>query len=77
VLPLKKIYKAMAAETPTTQTGLRFPDDLLNKLKYIAWFERETFTDKVISMTEAEIKSFEKKNGAITDDQIKKALKKK
>lgn len=60
----------------TIQTGMRFPADLLEKLKYIVWHDRTTFTDKVVEMTEAEVNKFEKKNGEITADQIKKALKK-
>ena len=47
-------------------TGLRFPQETLNKLKYISWHDRETFTALVLDMAEKRIKTFEKANGEIT-----------
>lgn len=62
--------------TIKTPTGIRFPEETLNKLKYIAWYERTTLTDRIIGIADEDINKWEKKNGAITPDQIKKALKK-
>lgn len=52
---------------------MRLPNDTLNKLKYIVWFERTTFTDLMNKLSEAEIKRFEKANGEITDVELSKA----
>ena len=60
----------------TTFTGIRVPDETLSKAKYIAWFERETFTGRVLNLIDADIAKWEKKNGAITPEMISKAVKK-
>jgi len=60
----------------STFTGIRFPDATLKKAKYISWFERETFSARVINLIENDIAKWEKKNGTITEAQIKQAMKK-
>ncbi len=62
--------------TDKTFTGFKIPNEVLAKAKYIAWFERETLTAKIVDYLDSEILKFEKKNGAITDEQIKKSAKK-
>lgn len=72
---LYNIY-AMSKDTPQKKTGtmpVRMPEDVLSKVKYIAWHDRETNTAVFIAACEALIKTWEKKNGGITDDMIKKA----
>ena len=49
---------------------MRLPNDTLNKLKYIVWFERTTFTELMNKLSEAEIKKFEKANGEVTEKQL-------
>jgi hypothetical protein len=61
----------------STQTGIRIPDETLSKAKYIAWFERETFTDRLVTLLDADISKWEKKNGPITPEQISQSEKKK
>jgi pullulanase/glycogen debranching enzyme len=58
-------------------TGFKIPDNTLAKVKYIAWHDRVTLTDMVVKHFENDIAEFEKKNGAITDEQLKKVAKKK
>ncbi len=58
------------------QINFRLPEDLLQKLKYIAWHDRKSITDTYVEGITDQIKKFEKVNGAITEDQISKALKK-
>ena len=60
----------------STFTGIRMPNTTLKKAKYIAWFERETFSSRVINLIDNDITKWEKKNGAITESQIKQAIKK-
>ena len=43
--------------------NLRMDVDTANKLKYIAWHDRETFTDVMHAAAERQIKEFEKKHG--------------
>jgi len=57
----------------TKQMSLRISTETMDKLKYIAWFDRESFTDLIIAMSEEKIKKFEKANGAITDELLEKA----
>ena len=57
----------------TKQTGIRFEEESLLKLKYIAWFDRTTVTDIIATETDAKIKDWEKTNGAITPKQIEDA----
>lgn len=57
-------------------TGFRIPEEMLGKAKYIAWFERETLTARVLALLEADIAKWEKKNGAITPELVAKAEKK-
>lgn len=57
-------------------TSMRFHEETLEKLKYIAWFERVTFTDTVVSMANDHIAKWEKKNGDITPELAAKAVKK-
>jgi hypothetical protein len=59
-----------------TVTGLRFPEIVLNKLRYISWYERKTFTEIIISLSEKCISDFEQENGLITEEQISKIQKK-
>jgi len=67
----------MTEGKPTTQTGIRIPDDTLGKAKYIAWFERETLTARLVELIDVDIAKWEKKNGAITPEMIAKATTKK
>jgi predicted DNA-binding protein len=64
------------SEVPTTQTGIRIPNENIEKLKYIAKVTYVTFTDVVNDSLNDTIGKFEKKNGVITEEQIKKVLKK-
>lgn len=57
----------------TKQTGIRFNEDLLNKLKYAAWHERVTLTEYITGACEKAIATFEKKQGGITDKELKEA----
>jgi len=66
----------MQENRKSTQTGIRIPDDTLSKAKYIAWFERETFTDRLVALLDADITKWEKKNGVITPELAVKAVKK-
>lgn len=56
--------------------GFRIPDDIQGKAKYIAWFERQTLTDRVIELISSDIKKWENENGQITPDMIAKSVKK-
>jgi len=67
----------MAENRKSTQTGIRIPDDTLSKTKYIAWFERETLTDRLVNLLDADIARWEKKNSPITPEMIAKSEKKK
>lgn len=67
----------MAENRKSTQTGIRIPDDTLSKAKYIAWFERETLTDRLVNLLDADIVKWEKKSGTITPEMIAKSEKKK
>lgn len=55
------------------QLNFRIEEDILNKLKYIAWFDRDTITDTYINAVSEKIDKWEKKNGKITDEMIEKA----
>lgn len=59
----------------TSKKNVNFRQDveIINKLAYIAWHDRETVTDIYNSLAEAHIKKWENKNGAITDKQLKEA----
>jgi hypothetical protein len=54
-----------------TFTGFKIQNEVLEKAKYIAWFERKTLTSKVEEFLENDISKFEKKNGLIAKDQLK------
>lgn len=54
-------------------TSFRLKSLVRDKILYMAWYERENITDIVNKVLESEIAKFEKKNGVITDEQIKKA----
>jgi malonyl CoA-acyl carrier protein transacylase len=63
-------------EQETKHTALRFPIDTFEKLKYIAWYNRDSFSNVVLTGAEDQIKKFEKANGTITDSQLKELEKK-
>lgn len=56
-------------------TGFRIPEETLSKAKYIVWFERETLTERVLALLEADIAQWEEKNGVITPELAAKAVK--
>lgn len=56
-----------------TFTGFKIPNDVLEKAKYIAWFQRKALTSKIVDFLKVDIASFEKKNGSITPAQIKES----
>lgn len=58
------------------QLNFRVEEELVGKLKYIAWFDRESITDVYVKSTTEYIGRWEKKNGPITDELLKKAQKK-
>lgn len=60
----------------STITGFRLPESIAEKAKYIAWYERETFTDQVVRLLENHVAAWEKKNGPITSELIAKSKKK-
>lgn len=47
--------------------------DMLHKLKYIAWFERINIQDSYATAIDNYIKQFEKTHGQITPEQLKAA----
>lgn len=47
--------------------------DMLHKLKYIAWFERINIQDSYATAIDNYIKQFEKAHGKITPEQLKEA----
>lgn len=59
----------------TVQTGLRFPEELLNKIKYIANKDRRSINNTVIIGMEEYVSDWEAQNEAITTAQVKKAKK--
>lgn len=59
-----------------SQTGLRFPEELLEKIKYVAFMERRSITNTVLIGMEEFIKNWEVENGAITPALLKKVPKK-
>jgi hypothetical protein len=56
--------------------GLRILPADLAKLKYMAWYDRASFTDTVLDAVESHIAKWEKKNGPITPEQIEQSLSK-
>jgi hypothetical protein len=65
------------ATTNTKHSALRFKAEIHDKLKYIAWHERESFAAILEQAHALIIANFEKENGTITEDQIKQSQKKK
>ncbi len=59
----------------TKQVSMRLDDEIISKLKYVAWYERETITDVYTTLAEDRIKAFEAKNGPITAEQLSKLKK--
>ena len=47
-------------------------EEQLNKLKYVAWFDRTTVTSIITEDAARRILRFEKENGSITAAMIKK-----
>lgn len=64
------------SDVPTAQAGIRVPEINLDKLKYIGKVTFGTFTDVVNDYLSEGIAKYEKKNGAITEADIKRVLKK-
>lgn len=58
------------AKKPTT---FRLEETLISKLKYIAWHSRKNNTDIYNEAIEDYIKKHEKKNGEITEADLKEA----
>lgn len=56
--------------TDTKQTGIRFPESLMGKLKYIAMKDRRTFTNALIIMVEDGIAKWEAENGQISERDV-------
>lgn len=59
--------------TSLNPLSLRIEEGTANKLKYIAWHDRKSNTDIYKQAFESLISEWEKKNGAITEDQLKEA----
>jgi len=57
----------------TVQTGIKIPKDLLFKVKYMAWHDRNTITDTVISALKDHVNAWEIENGTITPEMIENA----
>lgn len=57
----------------TVTYNQRLDKELHSKIKYISWHETTTVTSIVTSAIEKEVKAFEKKHGAITEQQLKDA----
>lgn len=56
-----------------TPVNMRMQTELANKLKYIAWHDRETLTEIIHAAGLRVVKDFEKKNGEISEADLKKA----
>lgn len=67
----------MTANRTHTQTGFRVPDELIGKLKYIAWSEITSMNAEAEKAFKSHIEKWEKKNGAITKEMIGKVSPKK
>lgn len=61
--------------TELKQTGIRFPSEVLDKMKYIAWFDRRTVTNTIVIACEEYINEWESANDPITKDKMKKVKK--
>ena len=56
-----------------TNFNMRIKSDLYNRIKYIAWHNREAVAQIVNRSFEEEVHQFEKEHGKITDKQLKDA----
>jgi hypothetical protein len=72
-----KVGRPKGVTPPKKLVTLRLEPSKLEKVSYIAWYQRDSITDVIDSALDLEIKKFEKANGSITDEQIQQAFKKK